>query len=121
MDTTVLLTILNVFLVCLSTLSAYWAYRELKRDTYMQFYEIVARHHTQDVTNLRREVMTKLPSVAESALQQNKSLLETNPELQLKTSALANYYEGLGHFSKADGAFSQMKLTTLCWKCSITL
>lgn len=92
--------IINVVLTALVGLIAFWAFREQKRATYMQFYEIVARHHGEEITDLRREVMTKLPEAAERARALGKTLFEIDPALQLKTSTLANYYEGMGTFLK---------------------
>ena len=94
------LTALTGILAGLTGILASRSVKEQTKSTYMQFYEIIAHHHTEEVTGLRREVMIKLPDTAERARAANKLLLELDPELQLKTSSLANYYEGIGTFLK---------------------
>jgi len=84
------------------------AWRALKENTkttkentkmaYIQFYKIIERHHTEEITKLRRTVLEQLEDEAEKARSQNRLLIEVNPDIHLKASALANYYESLGMF-----------------------
>lgn len=92
--------IINLVLTALAGLFAFLSFREQKQATYMQFYEIVSRHHTEEITSLRRDVMTKLPSLAEKAKAEGRHLADLDSELHLKISTLANYYEGIGTFLK---------------------
>ncbi|OFV99944.1 MAG: hypothetical protein A3F68_10295 [Acidobacteria bacterium RIFCSPLOWO2_12_FULL_54_10] len=89
---------IDLILTALVGLLVCWTYQEQRRTTYMQFYEIIAHHHKEELTELRREVMNKLPVKAEVARTQGTTLFVIDANLHLKTSALADYYEGLGTF-----------------------
>jgi hypothetical protein len=73
-------------------------FQENRNLVYLQFYQLIARHHSEEMTALRRTVRTELKVKAEEAIKQNKTLFQLDPEFHLKVSALANYYEALGMF-----------------------
>lgn len=64
----------------------------------MQFYEIISRHHSSEITTLRREVFSKLEDAVARAKVSNQTLLQTDPAVHLSVSTLANYYEAIGMF-----------------------
>jgi len=81
------------------------AFQENRNLVYLQFYELIARHHSQELTKLRREVRTGLKIKAEKAIAENKTLAETDPDFHLQVSTLANYYEALGMFLEGNWDF----------------
>jgi hypothetical protein len=66
--------------------------------TYLEIYGIIQRHHSEEITKLRRLVLTEFEDKAIIARQQGKYLRDTEPDLHLSVSTLINYYEGLGMF-----------------------
>jgi hypothetical protein len=89
--------------VC-AALIAYFSYTiairnlyQAQQTVYLKFYEIVQRHHTQEITDLRSCVYSLASKVA-AALQAGKTLREQDEAFHSKISALANYYESLGMF-----------------------
>ncbi len=96
-------TIFYILTPLISTFTAYLLYISYKenRDTnvikYLQLIQpIIERHHTEEITNLRREILCNLKIKAEEAKNRNSLLVDTDKEMQGKASALANYYEGIG-------------------------
>lgn len=73
-------------------------FQENRNLVYLHFYELIARHHSEEMTALRRVVRTQLRHKAEEAIDRNLSLFQHDPDLHLKVSTLANYYESLGMF-----------------------
>ncbi len=93
--------IVNLAMLIVYLVTAYFIYDTLKEHrklAYIQFYEMIKRHHTEEITDLRRTVMRELPTEVEKAKSLGRPLVEVNPDIHLKASALANYYEGLGMF-----------------------
>lgn len=100
MDTNVLVNLGILIVYIVTAVVIFKTLKENRKLAYLQFYEIIKRHHTEEITDLRRKVMTQLASEAEKAKSASKPLIETNPDLHLKASVLANYYEGLAMFLK---------------------
>jgi len=99
-DATTWINFFSILILAATGVLMYWSFVEQRKSTFMQFYAIVERHHSQEITSLRRQVLTQLKSESDRAQETGKSLVEINPELHLQVSTLANYYEALGTFLK---------------------
>lgn len=95
---TVGLTVVNGILTVVSLLGALQASRERKRSAYVWFYEIIARHHSEEMTALRGEVLSDLDAAASRARAQGGTLRRVDPAFYAKVMTLVNYYEGVGMF-----------------------
>lgn len=95
---TVGLTVVNGIFTVVSLLGALQAYRERKRSAYVWFYDIIARHHSEEMTALRGEVLSDLGREAAAAREQGSTLRDIHPAFYAKVMTLVNYYEGVGMF-----------------------
>ncbi len=92
--------LLNVLVVAITAAILYFSFRETRKTAYIHFLTVIApiiqRHHSQEITDLRRIVMTQLDSEALKAKEASKTLFQLDPKLHSEASTLANYYESLG-------------------------
>jgi hypothetical protein len=99
------ISILSAIIAGLAALAARSTFKENRNLAYLQFHSIIAKHHSEEITGLRRIVRDKLESKAEEATKQEKTLAELDHEFHLKVSTLANYYESLGMFLEGSWHF----------------
>lgn len=69
---------------------------EESNGVYLLFHEVIARHHSEEIKSLQREIGLNLQLKAEEAISRQQSLAEVDPDLHLQVSALTDYYDSLG-------------------------
>ena len=99
------ISIFSAVIAGLSVLAARSTFKENRNLTYLQFYNIISKHHSEEITGLRRIVRDGLELKAQEAQKLKKTLAEFDPDFHLKVSALANYYESLGMFLQGSWHF----------------
>ncbi len=97
-DLALIVSILSVVIALASASFAAATYLENRRAMYLAFYNIIEKHHSRELTELRRAVRESLDEKAKQAIEEGKSLFQIDQELHAKVSTLANYYESLGMF-----------------------
>jgi hypothetical protein len=70
---------------------------QTQQNVYLKLYEIVQKHHSKEITDLRATIYS-IKTAVEAASRAKTSLRESDPKLHSEVSALANYYESLGMF-----------------------
>lgn len=93
-----LISLISAVIALMSAFFARKSFEESRNSTYIQIFDIIKRHHSPEITALRKIVLTTLDSKCKEAAKLNKCLLDYAPETHEKASELANYYESLGMF-----------------------
>jgi hypothetical protein len=114
---TVALTVLNVVLAVVSLVSALYAWRDRKRAAYVWFYDVIAKHHSPEMTSLRGDVLGHLEARLASARTQHATLAVVDPAFCTNLISLVNYYEGLGMF--LEGAWKLFPRSTRRVMCAM--
>ena len=73
------------------------SFEEAQQAVYLKLYEVVQKHHSKEVTDLRK-CAHQLSEKLQQATAAGVSLQKFDSEFHSNISALANYYESLGMF-----------------------
>ncbi len=66
-----------------------------RRLCYLEFFRLIERHHSRDLSKLRKKIREDLKDKCITARKQCKSLKDIEPELAIDAATLTNYYEAL--------------------------
>ena len=77
--------------------------KQEKQSVYLKLYEIVQKHHSQEITDLKACIYSlndknMLEEMVEKATKDGVSLRQYDPHFHSKVCALVNYFESLGMF-----------------------
>lgn len=94
--------LLLILFTAVTATIAWRTHRENQKSTLLKLYsDVVEKHHSADVTQLRRDGYEALTGSCQAAHEEGVPLREYDSEAQLKVSRLANYYESLGMLYEA--------------------
>ena len=68
-----------------------------QQSAYLNFYKLVEKHHSKEITDLRR-IGYQIKEKCEVAKSEQKNLQQLDSEFHSKVSALTNYYESVGMY-----------------------
>jgi hypothetical protein len=93
----------KLFFAAIACVIAYFSYRiasaaldETQQSAYLKLYEVVQKHHSREITDLRATVHRLDETV--SKIPKGQTLQSYDSDFHSKISSLANYYESLGMF-----------------------
>jgi len=98
METSTIINIATLVVLLGTGIFIYQTFIEYKKLSYLSFYEIVQKHHTKEMTQLRKDVFSQIDQKVKQARDQKKPLQEIDDAFHSRVSELANYYESLGLF-----------------------
>lgn len=101
----VILSAISAIAATVAAVAAKRLFSENRLLSYYNFHNIISKHHTEELTELRRTVREQLSSKAAEAKKQHKTLQDIDPNFHLKVSTLANYYESIGMFLQGGWRF----------------
>ena len=94
----ILISLVSLVVALTSVYYARKCFEEGRNSTYILLFDIIKRHHSPEITELRKVVLTSLKSKCEEARSVNQKLVDYAPKVHANASELANYYEALGMF-----------------------
>jgi len=96
-------TVTNICLTIIALLStgiAVWTLSQNRKQAYTEFFRIIEKHHSNELTERRETVISQFEGEAGKAEEYGLLLKDSNPEFSSETRALINYYESMGMFLK---------------------
>ncbi len=94
----ILVSVVSAVVALLSARHARKTFQENRNISYLNFYNIIQKHHSREITDLRRTVRDGFKVVAETARKKGLPIKDIDESMHLEVSTLANYYESLGMF-----------------------
>jgi hypothetical protein len=95
----------ELLLICFTGITAVIAWRthrENQKSTLLKLYnDVIEKHHSTEITELRREGYKALRESCPAAAQEGVTLSQYDRGAAIKVSRLANYYESLGMLLEA--------------------